>query len=58
MKSDKGIYSNPIAGRQAIWSNEYEGIYRPVYGWAGEKRQKIKALWGLASKGVAAVRLQ
>lgn len=39
-KSDKGIYSNPIAGRQAIWSNEYERIYRPVYGWADEKLKK------------------
>lgn len=31
-ESHKRIYPNPVAGRQAIWSNEYERIYRPVYG--------------------------
>ena len=31
------VYTESIERRSWVWSNELEGVYWPVYGWAGKK---------------------
>ena len=49
-KKDWRVYSKSVEGRFGIWSDVYERVYWPVYGWAGnQKQEKVISPRGLAS---------
>lgn len=45
-KSNEGVYSKSVTRRPLIWSIKFERIYRPVYGWAGERYIKRASFRG------------
>ena len=44
------IYPKPAQRGLGVWPDVISRVYWPVYGWAGEEKQKIKATWSGSRK--------